>query len=91
MAFLTSTPISVRSTDITQAIRLAAAANFLDTSKVSARSLRASGATALMQAGTDVAKIKLLGRWKSDEVFRYLHTTSHHLMEPFAQAMLANG
>lgn len=91
MVYSASSPSPIRSTDITKAIRLACAANFIDSSKISARSLRASGATALMQAGTDVSKIKLLGRWKSDEVFRYLHTTSHHLMDSFAQSMLQHG
>ena len=89
--FSTTSPTPVRSTDITDTIRLAAHAHFLPATNISARSLRASGATALLQAGTDVSRIKLLGRWKSDEVFRYLHTTSHHLMDSFAQSMLSHG
>ena len=44
-----------------------------------------------MQAGEDITKIKLLGRWKSEEVFRYLHTTLHHLMDSFANSMLQHG
>ena len=80
----------VTSSMITAIIRDATHGTDIPPSKVSARSLRASGATALLQAGTDVSKIKLLGRWKTDEVFRYLHTRSVHLMDGFASDMLAH-
>jgi hypothetical protein len=52
--------------------------------------LRNTGAQALLQAKTPLPMIKLIGRWRSDEVFRYLTARSEHLMEPFAGAMLHN-
>ncbi|KAL7526401.1 hypothetical protein ACHAXR_003075, partial [Thalassiosira sp. AJA248-18] len=41
-------------------------------SEVTACSLRASGATALLVANVDTDVIRLLGRWRSDEMLRYL-------------------
>ena len=32
---------------------------------------------------------KLIGRWRSDEVFRYLHTQADPLMQQHASRMLA--
>ena len=49
--------------------------------KVTARSLRPGGATALLCANAGTEAIMLLGRWKSDAMFRYLRvqaTTSTH-------------
>lgn len=43
--------------------------------------LRCTGATALLEGGVDTSLIKLLGRWRSDEVFRYLHTQSEPMMQ----------
>ncbi|EJK56394.1 hypothetical protein THAOC_23722 [Thalassiosira oceanica] len=40
---------------------------------VSARSLRASGAMAMLCDGLDTDHIKLFGRWRSDELLTYLH------------------
>ena len=42
--------------------------------RLSARSLRPGGATALLCANVDSNHVQLLGRWKSDAVFRYLRT-----------------
>jgi hypothetical protein len=47
-------------------------------------------AQALLQAKTPLPMIKLIGRWRSNKVFRYLTARSEHLMEPFAGAMLHN-
>ena len=43
--------------------------------------LRCTGATALLEGGVPTDLIKLLGRWRSDEVFRYLHTQSEPMMQ----------
>merc|ERR1712008_41555 len=43
--------------------------------------LRCTGATALLEGAIPTSLIKLLGRWRSDEVFRYLHTQSEPLMQ----------
>jgi hypothetical protein len=52
--------------------------------------LRNTGAQSLLQANVPLTLIKLLGRWRSDEVFRYLTANSEQLMGPFAQSMLHN-
>ena len=57
-------------------------------SEVSARSLRAGGAMALLVAEVDTDVIRLLGRWRSDEMFRYLHLTAEPIMRHFAERML---
>lgn len=58
---------------------------------VSARSLRAAGANALLCGGVDTDVIRLLGRWRSDEMLRYLHTSAEPLMRDYARQMLAGG
>lgn len=60
-------------------------------SDVSARSLRAAGANALLCGGVDTDVIRLLGRWRSDEMLRYLHTSAEPLMRNFAGKMLSGG
>ena len=56
--------------------------------EVSARSLRAAGAMALLVAKVDTNIIQILGRWRSDEMFRYLHLTAEPIMKQFASKML---
>jgi hypothetical protein len=48
-----------------------------------------TGATAALDGDIPVASIKLLGRWRSNEVFRYLYTQSEPLMAPLAARMFA--
>jgi hypothetical protein len=50
--------------------------------------LRNTGAQALLEADVPVEILKLIGRWRSDEVFRYLTTSSSVLMAPFAGRMM---
>ena len=57
-------------------------------SEVSARSLRAGGAMALLLSDVDTDIIQLLGRWRSDEMFRYLHLNAEPITKDFAQRML---
>ena len=58
---------------------------------VTARCLRASGANALLCAGVDTDVIRLIGRWRSDEMLRYLHTQVGPLLRGFSQRMLSGG
>ena len=58
---------------------------------VSARCLRASGAMALLCAKIDTDIIRLLGRWRSDEMLRYLHLQAEPLMRDFSSRMLKHG
>jgi hypothetical protein len=86
----------IKPNDITTALRAAvtrlgpATLGFLPT-EVSARSLRASGANALLCAKVDTDMIRLLGRWRSDEMFRYLHLQAQPIMQAFARKMLVGG
>jgi hypothetical protein len=58
---------------------------------VSARSLRASGAMALLCARVDDLTIRLLGRWNSDAMCRYLHVQAEPVMRGLAKLMLKGG
>lgn len=60
-------------------------------SDISARSLRASGAMALLCAHVDTDIIRLLGRWRSDEMLRYLHLQAEPVMRHFSSRMLQGG
>jgi hypothetical protein len=74
-------------------LRLSATALFLelgiDPLRVSARSLRAGGAMALLCAHVDPDIIRLVGRWRSDEMLRYLHLQAYPLMHTFARRMVS--
>ena len=59
--------------------------------EVSARSLRASGAMALLCARVDPDTIRLLGRWKSDTMYRYLTVQAEPIMRGYASRMLQSG
>ena len=59
--------------------------------EVSARSLRPAGAMALLCAHVDSDTIRLLGRWRSDEMLRYLHVQAQPIMHRFSQRMLQAG
>jgi hypothetical protein len=60
-------------------------------SDVSARSTRAGGAMALLCAGIDGDRIRLIGRWKSDEMYRYLHVQAQPVMSGVGPAMFRSG
>jgi hypothetical protein len=83
----------VTAADITGTLRLACATVGptlgLLPSDISARSLRAGGAMALLCAKVDMDIIRLLGRWQSDAMMRYLHLQAQPVMQGFAQRMVA--
>ena len=85
----------VKSQFITNALRHAARSlehlTGIDHSKISARSLRPGGATALLCARVDTSVIQLLGRWKSDAMFRYLRVQAATHASNYAQSMLDHG
>ncbi|VEU43031.1 unnamed protein product, partial [Pseudo-nitzschia multistriata] len=58
---------------------------------LSARSLRAGGAMALLQGCCDSNVIKLLARWHSDAMMRYLHQQSVPLFRSLTKLMFNNG
>ena len=57
-------------------------------SEVSARSLHAAGAMDLLVSKVDPNIIQILGRWRSDEMLRYLHLTAEPFMKKFAKKIL---
>jgi hypothetical protein len=59
--------------------------------EISARALRAGGAMALLCAQVDSDVIKLVGRWRSDEMLRYLHLQAYPQMHTFAKLMVSGG
>ena len=58
---------------------------------VSARSLRAAGAMALICSGVDDVIISLIGRWRSDKMMRYLHMQAEPIMRNFSKLMISHG
>ena len=52
--------------------------------------MRAGGAMALLQAGVNPLVIRMVGRWKSWAMMRYLHQTAKSASD-FAARMLASG
>jgi len=63
----------------------------IDPFLLSARSLRPGGATALLCANIDSDVIMLLGRWKSNAMFRYLRVQALAHSVNLAQKMLDHG
>ena len=63
----------------------------LSPAAVEARSLRSSGAMALLCARVDTDLIQLVGRWRSDAMFRYLHVQAAPLTSPLAPRMMHHG
>lgn len=85
----------VYSVHLTCALR-AAAAELLSTlgiepKDISARSLRPGGATAMLCAKIDRDITQLIGRWKSDEMLKYLHVQAASLMANYARQMFEHG
>ena len=58
---------------------------------VSSRSTRAGGAMALLCAGVAGERIRMIGRWRSDELYRYLHVQAQPIMTGLSAAMLHGG
>jgi hypothetical protein len=87
--------VPIKPADITDSLR--AATNSLGPlygflpKDISARSLRASGAMALLCAQVDSDIIRLLGRWRSDEMLRYLHVQAEPVMRHFSSRMITGG
>ena len=86
--YVTAAKITVALRASTQAIGLPLG---LTPADISARSLRASGAMALLCAKVDTDIISLVGRWRSDEMMRYLHVQAEPIMKGFARRMVAGG
>ncbi len=82
-ATLTSTP--------RQTVTIMGPSYGIQPSDISIRSLRSSGAMALLCAKVDPDRIRLLGHWRSDEMLRYLHVQAFPVVAHLAPAMLQHG
>ena len=90
----TATLRYIQPRDITHRIRAALAIHphpGYQPKDVSARSTRAGGAMALLCAGVGQDRIRMIGRWRSDELYRYLHVQAQPVMTGLATAMLRGG
>lgn len=85
--------LQVRSvtTLLRKSVALLGAPYGIKASDVEARSLRSSGAMALLCARVDTDLIQLVGRWRSDAMFRYLHVQAAPLTSTLAPQMLTYG
>jgi hypothetical protein len=91
----TRTLIRIQPSDVTDQLRHAAAAlqhtTGIPPSDISARSLRAGGAMALLNAEVDHDVLQMIGRWHGDAMMRYLHAQCLPAMKGFARRMFNNG
>ena len=85
----------LKSKDVTEAIRDSirrmGASVGLRPEDTSVCSLRASGAMAMLLGGIDGDVIRILGRWKSDTMLRYLHVLAESITHNHARTMLRGG
>ena len=82
----------VLASDVTALIRQAVGLlPDLDANDFSARCTRAGGAMALLCGGIGADRLRLIGRWRSDEVYRYLHVQAQPIMAGVAATMLRGG
>jgi hypothetical protein len=58
---------------------------------IQARSLRSGGAMALLCGDVPTDIIKLVGRWRSDSIFEYLHAQALPITRRLASTMLRHG
>ena len=58
---------------------------------IATRSLRSSGAMALLLGGIDPDRIRILGRWRSDAMYRYLHSHALPLIRDNSRLMFRGG
>ena len=89
-----NTWVPVTSQALTAVLRASAAALphlNLRPDDITSRSLRAGGAMALLCGHVDSDVIRLIGRWRSDAMFRYLHAQALPLITPLAPTMLQHG
>lgn len=87
--------VPVKAAQITKAVRWHASllqpVTGIDPAQLSARSLRAGGAMALLAGQCDTNTIKLLCRWHSDAMMRYLHQQSLPIFQRLSSKMFNNG
>jgi hypothetical protein len=83
--------LRVPSTSINLLLRQAATLLGYDPVDITVKALRATGAMSLITARIDSDVIRLLGRWQSDSMLRYLHVQAIPVLQNFARAMNVRG
>jgi hypothetical protein len=87
--------VAIKAMDVTAVLHTATTLNHHRTGiaadDVSARSLRAMGAMALLCGQIDFDHIRMLGRWHSDAMMRYLHMQARAVVGGYAAKMFNNG
>ena len=87
--------VTICSTDITAAIRAVVHAAGptigFTTQDISARHLQAGGATSFLTARVDLDTIRIIGRWCSNTILRYHHTTLKRFTEGLAVRIFQYG
>ena len=86
---------TIHSAEITTALRTATTTTGpqvgFTPEDVSARSMQAGGAMALLMARVDTDTIRLVGRWRSDDMLRSLHTSAQTFTEGLTTRMVQHG
>jgi hypothetical protein len=83
--------LRVASSSINILLRQSATLLGLDPADTTVKALRATGAMALITARIDSDLIRLLGRWQSDAMLRYLHVQAIPVLQNFARSMNLHG
>ena len=85
----------IRGDDITAAIRAAVRAAGLSIrfteADISAHSLHEEGDIAILMARVEPDTIRLVGRWRSDTILYYIHTTAKSFTRGLSANMLKHG
>jgi hypothetical protein len=81
----------VPSSSINLLLRRSATMLGYDPTDITVKAMRATGAMSLITARIDGDLIRLLGRWQSDSMLRYLHVQAIPVLRNFARAMNLHG
>jgi hypothetical protein len=86
---------AIKAKDITDTLRHVMTMNYhrtgIHATEVSAQSLRAGGAMAMMCSKIDMNNIRMMGRWHRDVMMRYLHVQAHPIIDHYAAKVFNNG
>jgi hypothetical protein len=66
--------------DLSHAMRINIHRTGIEPLEISARTLRAGGAMALLHGEVDLNNIQIMGRWHSDAMMRYLHVQAQSIL-----------
>jgi hypothetical protein len=86
---------AIKAKDITDTLRHAITMNYhrtgIHATEVSERSLHPGGAMEMMCRKIDMNNIRMMGRWHSDAMMRYLHVQAQPIIERYTENMFNNG